>query len=346
MPCSGLTLQRAIRHIANVALNLAVTHFFHDFTQVDSQPLAQHSAASLERLLELLGWTVKTDPKDLKEPAAVFEPLGVRVDLSLRGTATVANTDRRTQSILQEVQRMLEAQSIAAPEVASLVGVCQYMEAQTAGRSGSLAMRKVRRASSSRGQSALQRLKDAVSKLGEHVERTTPRIVNLMADDSPVLIFTDAAAEETGSTFGAVIFDARENIFQYCAGRFTDEQLSRWKKEAGQQIICQAELAALPIAFSTWKKVVEHRNVLLFVDNDPAKDAAVNGISSSDASSRMVHEMRLLCASQGVAPWFDRVPSPSNIADGPSRKDCEVLLAAGASRVAPLEVHELAIHFA
>ena len=113
-------------------------------------------------------------------------------------------------------------------------------------------------------------------------------------------------------------------------------QVDRWRKEVGQQIICQAELAAIPIALSTWIEVVSNRQTLLFVDNDPAKDASINGVSASEVSSRMVHQMRLLCTAKGVAPWFDRVPSPSNIANPPSRGDFDELVQLGAIRVDPV----------
>ena len=336
---------RAIRHVANVALYIAVTHFFDDFTQIDSAILAAHSAASLERLMSLLGWEFKKGPKDLKPHAALFEPLGVSVDLSVTGEAVVKNTSRRTEAIEEEVARLANASSIAPPEVASLLGVCQYMEAQTAGRSGALAMRKVRRAATRRGLAGLQRLKEEIRTLGQHVSRARPRRVNLVAEELPVLVFTDAAAEASGATFGAVLFDPSSGYLAFSAGRFSDDQVQRWRAEVGQQIICQAELAAIPIALSTWAAVLESRQALLFVDNDPAKDAAINGISTSDVSSRMVHEMRLLCTEKGIAPWFERVPSPSNIADPPSRGDFAELVQLGAVYVSPVVLPAFNIEF-
>ena len=327
---------RAIRHIANVALSLAVSHFFDDFTQIDPLPLAENSAAALRRLLRLLGWTYKAEAKDLKAPASVFEPLGVRIDLREQGYAVIANTDRRVEAIAAEVGRMGDAVSLAQPEVAALVGVCQYMEAQTAGRSGSLALRNVRRAAGQRGANGVTLLKQAVAVLGRHVAATAPRRVDLLTTEQPILIFTDAAAETSGATFGAVVYDPLSGALQFCAGAFSDAQVRAWQADAGQQVICQAELAALPIALSTWEGLVHDRAVILFVDNDPAKDAAVNGISSSAASSAMVHEMRLFCTRHGASPWFERVPSPSNLADPPSRGSFQELAALGAVRVSPL----------
>ena len=119
---------RAIRQIANVALFIAVTHFFDDFTQVDSALLAANSTESLERLMNLLGWEFKKGPKDLKAHASCFEPLGVSIDLSTFGEAVVKNTDRRTEAITEEISRLGMARAISSPEIASILGVCQYME--------------------------------------------------------------------------------------------------------------------------------------------------------------------------------------------------------------------------
>ena len=85
--------------------------------------------------------------------------------------------------------------------------------------------------------------------------------------------------------------------------------------------------------------------MILFVDNVLARDAAINGVSASSASSRMVMEMRLLCTNRGVGPWFERVPSPSNIADPPSRGSFEELEGLGAVRVKPVVLPAFEIEF-
>ena len=99
----------------------------------------------------------------------------------------------------------------------------------------------------------------------------------------------------------------------------------------------------IPLAVETWSHLLTQRDALFFVDNDPAKDALVNGISRSHISSEIVRACRIRCAALGLAPWFDRVPSPSNIADGPSTGEVELLTRAGAVRVAPSDLPELQI---
>ena len=105
--------------------------------------------------------------------------------------------------------------------------------------------------------------------------------------------------------------------------------------------IAQADLAVVPIAFTAWRHLLCDREVLVFVDNEPAKDALINGISSSMSSATMVRETRRLSAAAAMVPWYDRVASPPNPADDPSRGHFERLLRMGASRVPAVELPEL-----
>ena len=109
-------------------------------------------------------------------------------------------------------------------------------------------------------------------------------------------------------------------------------------------MICQAELAVVPVALALWGESMRDRDALVFIDNNSSKDALIRGVSASGASSRMIKEARLTCARFAIAPWFDRVPSPSNIADALSRGEFQMLLTMGARRVAPLSLPALDVH--
>ena len=346
---------RALRHVMNVLLYIAATHFYDDFSHIEADPYSDCAAKSVERLLALLGWSWKSGPDDLKPPASSFAPLGVQIDLSSPGFAVVANTDKRKSRIAEEVDRLVALRLVPEADLHSLVGVCQFAEAQCCGRTGALALRAVRRAIGVTSEGATERLRAALRELSEHVLSAAPRRIPLLCTQPPVLVLSDAAFEGGVATLGAVVFDPSSKTFEFFEATFSTSTVAMWQRDAvtahsespklKEQIICQAELAAVVVAVATWAELLSQRDVLLFVDNDPAKDALVNGSSRSSSSSEMVRFCRLLCARHAIAPWFDRVPSPSNIADGPSRGDCEVLVYAGAVRVAPMPVPDLALSF-
>ena len=130
--------------------------------------------------------------------------------------------------------------------------------------------------------------------------------------------------------------DPEDGRFEFYGAVLSEETVAPWLAEGNEQVICQAELLAVPLSFSTWAHVIEGRDVLVFVDNETVKDALIHGISRSLASSRMVRFTRLFCASYAVGAWYERVASPSNIADAPSRGLFDELLRAGAVEVAPV----------
>ena len=118
---------------------------------------------------------------------------------------------------------------------------------------------------------------------------------------------------------------------RYFGGTVCDSTVKGWKAEGRRQVIGQAELVAVPVALCTWEELLTQRDVLVFVDNDAAKACLVRGISMARDSDKIANEARLLSAEIGAACWYERVPSPSNPADGPSRKYLGWLKARGFS---------------
>ena len=73
------------------------------------------------------------------------------------------------------------------------------------------------------------------------------------------------------------------------------------------------------LALETWRSRVMDRDVLVFIDNDAARAALVNGASTNAQSAQLVHAAWLAAARAGCSPWFARVATAANPADGPSR---------------------------
>ena len=65
--------------------------------------------------------------------------------------------------------------------------------------------------------------------------------------------------------------------------------------------------------------------VLFFIDNDGVKEAFVAGTTGSKASRRMLVEAMVQDACNDSLTWYARIPSPSNIADAPSRLNWQEL---------------------
>ena len=75
----------------------------------------------------------------------------------------------------------------------------------------------------------------------------------------------------------------------------------------------------------TWRKECCHRRIFFAIDNDDDRAAAINSASSVLAAQAIVRAIVKLSAKYTCYRWFMRVPSPSNLADDPSRGEDEDL---------------------
>ena len=100
--------------------------------------------------------------------------------------------------------------------------------------------------------------------------------------------------------------------------------VKRWARQAGMMgvhAIGQAEIAPVLGAFLLWAHMLEKRHGLVFIDNDGARQSLIGLRSQSGASLPLIGATALLAAELGLVPWYERVPGPCNIGDGPSRLD-------------------------
>ena len=90
-------------------------------------------------------------------------------------------------------------------------------------------------------------------------------------------------------------------------------------------MIAQAEMLPIVIIKRHFPQLLRGARVLYFIDNEGVKEALVAGVTKSEACRKMLIEAMLQDASNNSLNWYTRVPSPSNIADAPSRLRWELL---------------------
>ena len=108
-----------------------------------------------------------------------------------------------------------------------------------------------------------------------------------------------------------------------------------WGRMLGTgQVVGQAELASMVVALRLWAGRLQDRQLIMMVDNDAARQGAIRGYSPSIASAHLIPELWLCIAASGMDPWFDRVHGPSNLTDGPSRLQTDLVRRLGGRDVA------------
>ena len=156
------------------------------------------------------------------------------------------------------------------------------------------------------------------------LQKLRPREISVR-HEPPLLLFVDGAYEDPGSgpvvTVGAVLFDPTrpERGPRYFGEVVGQSLVSWWAKGEKNQLIGQAELLPVLLAKHTWSAVFRNRRCFVFIDNNSARYSLINGYSPVLDSSQIISDVWLYDSTQGVSSWFARVPTASNIADGPSR---------------------------
>jgi len=142
----------------------------------------------------------------------------------------------------------------------------------------------------------------------------------------PVIILSDGACEPDDSSslgvnasYGAVMYDPEDNTCEYF-GKYIDHDLMDFLTYGGQkqQIVGQAEMIPCLVARHVWKDRLKGRAVLNYVDNEAARFALIKGGSPTQDSAWIAAGFRRADSDLRCHSWFERVPSPSSLADGPS----------------------------
>ena len=153
-------------------------------------------------------------------------------------------------------------------------------------------------------------------------------------------MFVDGACEPAPEGrlnvgIGAVLIDPLDGFFEFFGCSVPDAVVELWRVGDKEQVIGQAELLPVLLGRATWATRMEGRDCITFIDNNSARFGLLRGFSQVCASAAIVDAFWLLDARLGVSSWLARVPSPSNIADGPSRLDFTESVSMGGRQVQP-----------
>ena len=117
----------------------------------------------------------------------------------------------------------------------------------------------------------------------------------------------------------------------FFAANLKDDLVDDINKSQRKTIIFELELFAILCAVVGWKQFITNSAVVVYTDNDAVRDCLIS-CNTSSSNARPILDMYLKVEFQSpFNAWMSRVPTDSNIADAPSRGDCESLHKLGAS---------------
>ena len=229
------------------------------------------------------------------------------------------NKPGRVDGILELVPGIKEKGSIDFKEALSLRGKIAYCEGQTFGKLSAPLARILSRLASSPGPHQLSdELLLAMDATCSHLQLAIPRTVGPSSSESPIIIFLDGACEDITSV-GAVMITP-DGVCQAFGAVLEPELVASWKTKREQtQVIGQAELFPAIVCRLTWHHFLAGKKVVYFIDNEAARLGLVKSYSPILPSLDIIMTCIKWDFKFASTPWYARVPTICNLADGPSR---------------------------
>ena len=315
---SVVFFNRLARLIWRLGLELYLPwcNYYDDYPVFTPECIEQSTMTTMVTLLNLLGFEFAADK--LKSFDCRATMLGVEVDCDdwKSGSVIVRNKESRSRELAEFVKDLKVGSRLTTKQFLSVVGRLQFAEAQVMGRIGKLAL--------NRGWLDYKEvvvdasLLKEFEMLVERLRRERPRTIPGISLDSPILIFTDGASEESTHTVGGVLVFPGSDNPRFFGCVVPPKLVGQWFGDM-KHIIGPVEAYAILVARKLWHQFLAGNRCVYFCDNYGAMDAFIRGSSHS----RDFREILLGFEQQechGIHwPWFSRVPPKSNCADDPSR---------------------------
>ena len=149
----------------------------------------------------------------------------------------------------------------------------------------------------------------------------------------PWIIFSDGSSEPDAGTgaIGGVLVNPHGQCQHFFSTPIPSTCINKLLVDSGNPIY-ELEILPLVVCLELWGDLIRDCPVVHYIDNDAAKASMIRGYGATEGAKRLVQRYVEQEEQLQLKVWFSRVPSFSNLSDGPSRNDCSEVLAMGASQ--------------
>ena len=312
-----LRISRALWFLVNKLLLIPSCFYFDDFPHFSLTRSSKGVKLAFETFLDCLGWQYAGGDKNLPFDRS-FNILGGRINLEHlnQGHLTVENKPGRIQHVTDLVKQFDEdptkqSLSVLRGHVNFASGFClgRFLLPTMALLSGLVNNNSTHRAA----------ISAACNRLTDLLQRSKPRPIACIHEGDPIIVFTDAAFENTRATMGALVCDPSGGSPFVYDGVVPSNIVTKWMDAGSKQIIAQAELFTLVVLRDSLKRILHNRKAIFFIDNEAARFCIIKALSNVSSMQVLASHFHELDVEWQCYHWVERVPSLSNPADLPTR---------------------------
>ena len=338
---SFLRMAHSLWFLATCALDVLWTNYFDDFVCCCPKSESKHLSMTVHAFFHILGWTFAEAGSKAIDFDGVCKALGVTVDVSLmhQGRVFVDDTESRKRELGDFIDHVVTTRKLNSADALKLRGRMQFTSGQLFGRVAKTCLAKVtNHAYRSGSTEASESLISSLVLFKTFLLAQKPRLVSPSLSQTWT-VFTDASYEqdEAGvpkAGFGGVLVSPSGKPTNFFSFELSGKDLEKLNPTAKKTAIFQCEFFAVLVALNLWQQQQQltNRQVVFYVDNDGVRDVLISCSTSDPVGHALLIKTGELEGALALSSWFTRVPSKSNIADDPSRGECEKLISAKSQR--------------
>ena len=302
---------------------MPVSCYFDDFVSFTCPTLAVNTQSALCLMLDILGWGFDREGPKSEDFSELVQALGIQFDLSssLDGILHVRNTEKRVQDTIALIDDVLDEGRLNKKQALVLRGRLAFCDGFIFGRLGKIALQNITKHAYAEPFSAVlpHIMVNSLKLLRDRVLLGKPK--RLSCDIlQTFFLFTDASFEPSkGAGLGAVLLSPSGSVVSWFGLWVGVEELSLFLTDGRETAIGELETLVVAVSLVVWQQILTSVQLMVYIDNEGAKFSLIKGYSCSPSITSICALAATFLDSYSILPWFSRVPSPSNLADFPSR---------------------------
>ena len=328
---SFLRISYSIWFIGASLFKIPWTNFFDDFVTIADEQEAASMTETVHCLFRLLGWKFAEGGAKAPPFDKIFCALGVKVDVTnmAAGEVKIDNIDSRKHDLCETINFCLKNNRLSRHDALKLRGRMQFTAGQVYGRVAKTCLGYVTmHAYSARGPVLHQSTVNALTLYRDMLMNQGPRSLSCRSTNT-WYFFTDASFEMEDdipmSGHGGVLVSPAGKPVRFFSGNLKKHHVELLNPKGSKTIIFECEFLAMLISYKAWAREVAGSQLVVFIDNNAVRDSLISCDTTNATASVILKTILQLEDDVKALAWYTRVPSPSNIADDPSRQNCAFL---------------------
>ena len=245
----------------------------------------------------------------------------------------MGNTDSRREELIKFLDAVLKTGKLKKAEALKLRGRLQFASGNVFGRiAKSILSAVTAHAYYCKSQELDDRTVLALTLHRQLLHDGRPR--ELRPTTGKVsFVQTDACYDQVDGKvlagIGAVLFDSEGKPLRYFSQKLSDEMVRTLNPHDRKTAIYECEFFALACSLLLWGDLMGG-SAVIYTDNNALGDSLISCNTSNGVGRTILVASLALEFNKQICPWYARVPTDSNLADGPSRLDFSRVRALGA----------------